>query len=199
MVNQFFQPYVADPVLNQLALGTQRIWFSAHPVWSAPSTRAFDDYVEASHTLGVPPMILHTREEMLTGSAQSFVQPKNNSIMWIQSALPVSHATVDLLAYSPNVLSFRYNAAEDGWLLVTDRWAADWSAKVNGHPVAIAGANFLFRGIPVSRGENTVIFRYEPRGYLGMVILSWGTMVLVAVLDIVRRRLPRRPTAQQSH
>jgi hypothetical protein len=198
MVNQFFQPYVADPVLNQLAVGTQRVWFSAHPAWSPPSPNAFADYARASHALGVPPMVLHTREEMVAASAEPVPEPQAGNKMVIQDAQSVSHANVELLTYSPNILSFRYNAPEDGWLLVTDRWAPDWHASVNGRPVPIAGANFLFRGIPVSYGKNDVLFTYEPRGYLSMVILSWGILVVVAIGSIVRCRSSRRLTVHKS-
>lgn len=191
MVNQFFQPYVADSVLNQLAVGTQRIWFSAHPIWSPPNAKTFDDYVKISHTLGLPPLILHSREEMMAGSARLDGPPKSDSAQWIHSARPVSPATIELVNYSPNSLAFRYNAAEDGWLLVSDRWAPDWIVTVNGHPAPIAGANFLFRGIPVSQGENTVLFSYQPRGYLSMVILSWIVIGLVVAWEVARRRLPR--------
>jgi hypothetical protein len=69
MANSFFQPYVADSLLNQLAIRTQRIWFSDQPVWLPPNEASFAAYVKASHTLGVLPLVLHLREEMLSASA----------------------------------------------------------------------------------------------------------------------------------
>ena len=198
MVNWFFQPYVSDPALHQLAVGSQRIWFSDAPIWSPPSEEAFAEYVRASHTLGLPPLVLHTPEDMVKDPTSKALHSANMGETWAQAVQSASPAPVELLSYSPNVLSFRYNAPRDGWLLVTDRWAPFWKATVNNRHVQIAGANFIFRGIPVSRGENVVEFSYKPRGYLGLVILSWGVIGLVVVWDVVRRILSRRLTARQS-
>ena len=88
-----------------------------------------------------------------------------------------------LIAYTPNDLTFRYHADRDGWLLVTDRWAKAWSARVNGRTQPIMGGNFIFRAIAVARGDNLVQFHYRPRRYyFSLVILSW--LVIFAVLVV---------------
>ncbi len=196
MVNPFFQPYVADPILNQIAIGEQRIWFSDHAVWLPPNEEAFDEYVTASHALGVPPLVLHSPEEMLKGSTTTR-GIANSGIGWVQAAQPMSRAEVSLIAYFPNRLAFRYNAAEDGWLLVTDRWAPYWHATVNGRALPIEGAGFIFRAVPVTRGENTVMFRYEPKGYVALVALSWGTLLVFLGWEVRRQVLRRRAVVRQ--
>jgi membrane protein YfhO len=185
MVNQFFQPYIADPVLNQLAVGARRIWFSDHPVWCPPNESTFSDYVRLSHKFQLPPLILHSRDQMLMDPKATITQsaPAEHSNE-INGAEAVSGAITELLSYSPNLLSFRYHGARDGWLLVTERWAPGWTATVNGREVQVAGADFLFRAIPVSRGENIVVFHYEPRGYFAMLALSWGTTAFVALFGM---------------
>ncbi len=180
MVNQFFQPYVNDPTLNQLAIGSDRIWFSADAVRLPVNQEAFAEYTQVSHTLGVPPLVLHSREQMMKPLAAGSTHSGDSQGEWSRSAVPVSPASIDLLAYFPNTLLFRYYASQDGWLLVTDRWARDWHSEVNGKPVEILGANFLFRAVPVTRGENTVRFHYAPKGYVGLLIVSWGTLLLIA-------------------
>lgn len=198
MANKFFKSYVADPILSQLAVGAQRIWFSTDPVWLAPSDGDFADYVKVSHALGVPPLVLHSSKEMLA-SGLTASKPELDSQDWLQKARPLSRANIDLVSYWPNRLSFRYNATQDGWLLVTDRWAPYWTATVNGRHEEIVGANFLFRAIPVSSGENMVVFHYEPHGYIALVILSWGTIALVAIWGIARRIQFRRARAQPNY
>jgi Bacterial membrane protein YfhO len=185
MVNQFFQPYVNDSILNQLAIGSDRIWFSADAARLPVNEEAFAEYTQVSHTLGVPPLILHSREQMMKPLAAGSTHSGDSQVGWSQSAVPVSPASIDLLAYFPNTLLFRYDANQDGWLLVTDRWARDWKAEVNGKPVEVLGANFLFRAVPVTRGENTVRFHYAPKGYVGLLIVSWGTLLLIAAFQVL--------------
>jgi len=184
MVNPFFQPHVDDPVLHQLAVGERRMWFSESPVWLPPSEQSFAEYVKVSHRLGVPPLILHAPDDMLKGSASMKYQVGHADENWSQSVQSVTPATIGLLRYTPNELSFRFQAAADGWLLVTDRYARFWNATVNNRRVDIAGANFMFRAVPVSRGENIVRFQYEAKGYVGLVVLSWGTLVAVVVVGL---------------
>lgn len=182
MVNPFFQPHVDDSVLYQLAVGKQRMWFSENPVWLPPSEQSFAEYVKVSHRLGIPPLILHAPDDMLKGSVSTEYQVGHADENWSQSVQSVTPATTELLRYTPNELSFRFQAPADGWLLVTDRYAHFWNATVNNRRVEVAGANFIFRGVPVSRGENIVRFQYEATGYVGLVVLSWGTLVAVVVL-----------------
>ena len=195
MVNQFFQPYVGDPVLNRLAIGSERLWFSDRPVWLSPNEGSFAAYMNVSHALGVPPLVLHSTYDVMHHSdAQPNLKASNAD--WASAAEMLSPATVELITYFPNTLKFRYRASRDGWLLITDRWATGWSATVNGRPVEIAAANFLFRAISVSHGENTVVFHYAPRGYLGLVSLSWGTLVFVMVWEVVRHTRHRKSIPQ---
>lgn len=178
--NRFFQHYLDDPALSRIALGKQRIWFSDRPAWLSPTDANFSDFSQVSHSLGFPVMVLHTSEEMKAASNPSAAVDRS----WIQSARSMSPATVSLIAYLPNALSFSYQADRDGWLLVTDRWANAWTVRINGHPQQVLGGDFIFRAVPVSRGENIVEFRYKPRGYVAWVVLSWSVLALVAILQV---------------
>jgi uncharacterized membrane protein YfhO len=124
-------------------------------------------------------MVLHLREEM-TGATAS----PASDIAWAQSAQLMVPATASLVAYKPNELTFRYRADRDGWLLVTDRWADAWTAQVNGRAQPVLGGDFIFRAVPVISGDNLISFRYEPHGYLPLVVLSWSVVALVLVWQL---------------
>lgn len=186
MVNQYFQPYIADPVLYQLAVGGQRIWFSDRPEYLPLDDKAFAAYVKESHALGLPALALHSTGEMVGPSSQATSNLSGSEQGSAHSPKSLSPANVELVRYLPNKLEFRYRATQDGWLLVTDRWAKDWKADVNGRPIEVLGANFLFRAIPVTCGDNLVRFQYRPPGYMGLIILSWGVILLVGAADILR-------------
>ena len=77
-------------------------------------------------------------------------------------------------------------SADSGWLLVTDRWAPGWRASVNAQSVPTLGANFIFRAVPVRRGENVVRFTYRPAGYPWLLVLSWLTLGVVVAWSFQR-------------
>jgi hypothetical protein len=174
--NTFFQQYLTDQTLSRIAVGPQRIWFSDHPVWLATTDANFAEFSQASHALKTPPMVLHSPDEM-TGATTS--SPSDNA--WARSVQPMVPATANLVAYLPNALTFRYHADRDGWLLVTDRWAPAWTAKVNGRAQPVLVGNFIFRAVPVISGDNLIDFRYQPQGYWPSVALSWLVLALVLV------------------
>jgi hypothetical protein len=177
--NTFFQQYLADQTLNRIAVGSQRIWFSDHPVRISPTDPHFAEFAQASHTLTTPPMVLHSPEEMMGGTP-----PSSSDGDWLESARPMVPARAELVAYLPNRLTFRYHADRDGWLLITDRWAAAWSAQVNGRAQPVSGGDFIFRAVPVVGGDNLIDFRYQPPGYLPLVGLSWSVVAFVVIWQV---------------
>lgn len=190
MVNRFHEASLGDALLRRIALGDQRTWFSAQPVWSPVSQQAFASYRTLSHQLGTPPLVLHQPSEMMAKQASDSAAEAPGP-EWAAAA-PLQPAQADLLLYFPNRLEFRYHADSDGWLLVTDRWAPGWTATVNGRPATVYGANFVFRGIAVERGDNTVSFRYQPPLYVPMLIASWTLLALIGCWQLAGRRLVSR-------
>jgi uncharacterized membrane protein YfhO len=82
-------------------------------------------------------------------------------------------------------LAFSISAPDDGWLLVTDRWARGWEATVNGLPAEVLGGDFLFRAIHISAGNDIVSFEYRPEFLKPMLTLSWGTLAVVLALSLL--------------
>ena len=177
--NAYFQEYLEIPELRSIAVSSQRVWFSDQPVWLSLNDGNLAEFVKVSRTLGSVPMTLQTPPQM-TGASTPSPQADQR---WTQRARAMIPAKTVLIAYTPNDLTFRYHADRDGWLLVTDRWAKAWSARVNGRTQPIMGGNFIFRAIAVARGDNLVQFHYRPRRYyFSLVILSW--LVIFAVLVV---------------
>jgi hypothetical protein len=195
--NAYLQPYLKDPALNRIAIGSERIWFSDHPIWLAPTDTNFAEFVKATHAMETPPMVLHTPEEM-----HGTQPPSPTDVKWTESAQPMIPAATDLIAYLPNALTFRYHTDRDGWLLVTDRWAAAWTAQVNGRVQPVLGGDFVFRAVPVTSGDNLIEFRYQPRGYFPLVGLSWSVVAFVLIwqarLTVRQLRKPSPRLERQS-
>ena len=73
----------------------------------------------------------------------------------------------------------RLEAPRDGWVLVSDRWAQGWGARVNGEEIPVEGADFLFRGLPVRAGPNLIELSYAPPGYPWAPVAIWFFIALV--------------------
>jgi hypothetical protein len=97
-------------------------------------------------------------------------------------------ATISL--YQPNRIEIDVNGTEPGHLVLTDVWFPGWECTVDGKPVTVRRANFLFRSVPVDAGEHKVVFRFVPQSYNRGKIVSLTALVVLlglAVLGWVRR------------
>jgi hypothetical protein len=107
---------------------------------------------------------------------------------------------VHFVADDPEHLVIDVQASERGFLLLTDHYFPGWEADVNGAPVPIQQANFLFRLIEVPAGSSQVELRYRPRSLTIGAIVSGVTLATVAIMLIASARGGRRraPTPRSS-
>ena len=180
MRNRFHIAFAQHPVLQNMGLGVDRIWFASNTVMAAPSQYTYNALVSRCEKLGAPVLVVHRRSEMLQGSRIiSGGVPDKAQFASISLLAPAQQIPAQVLRYTPNNFNLKVSCPRDGWLLVTDRWAAGWRAKVNGIPVEVFGGNFIFRAVPVRAGENTIEFYYHQPLYFVLVLVSWSTLVAV--------------------
>ncbi|MBI3397006.1 YfhO family protein [Candidatus Woesebacteria bacterium] len=72
---------------------------------------------------------------------------------------------VEYLEYNPQVSKIRVNTSSFGLLFVSDSYYPGWSAQVDGKGADIYRADFLFRAIPVNKGEHEVDLMYDPESF----------------------------------
>jgi hypothetical protein len=93
--------------------------------------------------------------------------------------------TTTIREYQPNRVIIDAVETAAGWLVLTDVWYPGWTCTVDGEPVEVYRANYLFRAIHVDAGRHEVVFRFEPQSYRSGRIISLGTLGLVAVLGLI--------------
>jgi len=180
MKNRFQTGFADHPVLLSMALGADRIWFTKEAAIVAPSNETFTALVHRSEELGAPVIVVHPRLQMRNVSrVSSPATPDKAALASISQLAPAEKVRTHVLKYSANRLKLKVSCPADGWLLVTDRWAAGWRARVNGVPAEVFGGNFIFRAVRVLAGENTIDFYYPQPLYFILVFVSWGTLVAV--------------------
>ena len=94
-------------------------------------------------------------------------------------------------AYEPDRIELDVSTGDQGMLVLSEVYYPAWKAYVDGEPVSLYRANYLFRGVPVPPGEHTVELRYESATLkLGIAISLFTGLVCVALVaaNAVRRR-----------
>jgi len=166
--NNLQEAWILQPILVASATSENRFWFSSETIRSSPCVAAYNTFLQRTWALGVPPLVIHDRSSMLNSTPC-----KPDELQRVSQASAAVRVAVELERYEPDALTLRFEAPQDGWLLVTDRWAAGWEAKVNGSPVPVEGGNFLFRALPVRAGSNRVALTYKPPGHPWLPVLVW--------------------------
>lgn len=80
-------------------------------------------------------------------------------------------------------------------LVVSETYYPGWTALVDGRPVPLLRADYIFRGVPLGPGTHTVRFRYAPASFrLGAALtgISAAALLVMAGLAFRVRRTPKR-------
>ncbi len=101
-----------------------------------------------------------------------------------EPVLPLSanpgETSLDIVAGAdPNQVTIRATSDGGGWLVLSDTWYPGWVALVDGEPVPVYRADYLFRAVPIPAGEHIIVFAYRPASFTFGAILSLVTTVLL--------------------
>jgi hypothetical protein len=193
--NRRHHQLAAFPALLDQALGRERVFFAAAALHLPDDDATFEAFTAAAAG-GDVPLVVHDADAPPTE-------------LGADAAELVATARLDRVPFAveqfePRVLELELlrPPATDGWILVTERWAAGWSATVTGPdgdaaPAAVHRAGFLWRAVEVPAGARTVRFTYRPFGWPGLLILSWGVLVGLLAWSLVARARSVAPDATE--
>lgn len=80
---------------------------------------------------------------------------------------------------SPRKVFIEADLKEPGLLVLSDVYYPGWKAFVDGKESRIYRANYVMRGVPLSRGRHTVEFRYAPLSFKIGAIISLAAIASV--------------------
>lgn len=72
-------------------------------------------------------------------------------------------STAEIVKNEEENITIKANLTDKGFLVLADTFHPNWRAKVDGIETVILQANLNFRAIPLSAGEHTAEFFYEPK------------------------------------
>ena len=88
----------------------------------------------------------------------------------------------EIVRYEPDLAVVRVRTNETRYLVLTDSYFPGWQAWIDGRPVEIERASYLFRTVAVPPGEHTVEWRYRPTSMLVCALITAaGLAVMVAL------------------
>ncbi|MEO8034117.1 MAG: YfhO family protein, partial [Acidobacteriota bacterium] len=116
---------------------------------------------------------------------------------WIETPeLPPSET-----ANGPGKLAIQRNGAGflidatmegDGWIVLSESAWPGWRVYVDGHRLSTHFANHAFLGVFVPKGKHSVRFNYLPASFTRGRAITFATIFLLGVAELVRRKRGRQ-------
>lgn len=100
-------------------------------------------------------------EEPVEGFAENFIEGS--------AELPADGLATDFIrmtSYAPNELHYHYNASAARTAIFSEIYYPDgWTATVDGAPLDLFRADWIFRAANLPAGEHDIVMRFEPKAY----------------------------------
>jgi hypothetical protein len=105
--------------------------------------------------------------------------------------------SVNWLLDEPERVRLKVQVSRPALLLLSDTYMPGWRCQVDGQPVTILRANYLFRAIELLPGSHVVEFRYRTAGVVAGAIVSAMSIAAMAMVVALTGRRRRRLQASQ--
>ena len=93
--------------------------------------------------------------------------------------------------FQPNELVFKVQVASNCLLVLGEKYHKGWRATIDGRSVPIERVNHILRGVYLTPGSHTVVFRFDPLPFKVGKWLTFGSCLLFAVValrEVLRKR-----------
>jgi len=108
------------------------------------------------------------------------------------AVIPGSYGAATVSAWAPERIALRAIAPRGGLLVSTERYAAGWTARVDGHPARVERVNLYFVGVEVPAGEHDVVLTFRAGPYWTLAAVAAATALLASIAGIVLELRARR-------
>lgn len=154
------------PVENLEAFGPA--WFvdSFVPAGTPDEEIALIDSVDLRHTAVIGSDFTEARE----GFAKISSGGSDEDPLDVSEEISVSGTAKDVIqmtSYAPNELRYHYSASAARTAIFSEIYYPDgWTATVDGAPLDLFRADWIFRAANLPAGEHDIVMRYEPNVYI---------------------------------
>lgn len=121
------------------------------------------------------------------------VNPKQTAVI-DQSKFQVSDfkfdstATVSLMEYKPNYLSYEINSTTVGLVVFSEiYYPVGWEASINGQAAETLRSNYILRAMQVPAGRHKIEFQFKPKTYYtgNKITFASSVLLLLVILGAV--------------
>jgi hypothetical protein len=78
------------------------------------------------------------------------------------ASLPGESGRAQIISWAPDRVEIEVESLRPGVLILHEPYYPGWVVEVDGQPTRLLRANILFRGVEISEGMHTVVFRFAP-------------------------------------
>lgn len=158
------------------------------PSQQARLARLGDPSLDLSRSVVVSDLAEAPAPPLVASSLRPTVVPA----AWRRPFRPPGTATI--VSDRETSVTVSVNAAEPGFLAISDTYYPGWRATVDGRSAPVLRANHAFRAVAVPAGASEIAFRFEPASLrLGLFLSLLAATVIASTVAAMKRR-----TAQAS-
>ena len=96
-----------------------------------------------------------------------------------------STASISLIDYEPNHLSYESNNGNDGFAVFSEMYYKNgWNAFLDGMPVEHFKVNYVLRGLQVPSGKHKIEFKFEPKVVVQGSKITLASTILLGLFII---------------
>jgi len=134
------------------------------------------------------------------GNIKCYVARMNQNT-WEKAYEKLSDNQMSVTEWGDNYIKGTVDVKEDGILMTSIPYEKGWTLKIDGYKRTIselAGDSFVM--IPLDEGQHEIYLKFTPPGFAAGLIVSAVCIVILAVLEILRRKkLPERSALPDSN
>lgn len=118
-------------------------------------------FAKTAATNAIGSSVKESAEEPVEGFAENFIEGS--------AELPADGLATDFIrmtSYAPNELHYHYSASAARTAIFSEIYYPDgWTATVDGAPLDLFRADWIFRAANLPAGEHDIVMRFEPKAY----------------------------------
>jgi hypothetical protein len=101
---------------------------------------------------------------------------------------PATMDQVSIADYQSDHVVIKTKTDQTGYLILADSYYPGWEAAMDGEPVPIYRADYVYRAVQVQPGEHTIVFEFHPFSFTLGAIVSGVSMMLLLVVTVLGYR-----------